>query len=117
MARDECPNSANNGSIDATSDGICINLSNGNECYRMTLNLNPDMTYSFTQITTTTTGGIMNSTNASETGNYEITGNRVTTSDIGGLVTVYNLDNTGNHLDWLATTTDLGCDRIFRFSK
>tara|TARA_Y100000385_G_C13085536_1_gene636226 strand:- start:1319 stop:1786 length:468 start_codon:yes stop_codon:yes gene_type:complete len=117
MARDECPDSANNGSVNATSDGVCINLTNGSECYEMTLKLNSDNTYTFAQITTFTNGGIMNSTNASEAGNYTVNETRVTTTDLGGVVTIYSMDNTGDHLDWTAATTDVGCERIFRFSK
>ena len=118
MARDECPNVNDEGSVNATSEGVCIQFSdNSKECYVMVLILNDDQTFTFSQITTTTNGGIIDSRNYSEAGTYTFSDNQIITVDVDGLTTTYSFDNSFNNLDWIAAKTDNGCDRIFRFSK
>ncbi len=116
-ARDECPDPANDGTTDAGDDGICVTFPDEVQCYEMRLTLNPDFTFSFLQITRTIRGSIELSEPYNESGTYTVIGDRLITDDPNTITTPYDIVNNGQALDWIATITDLNCERIFRFTK
>ena len=112
-ARDECPDAADNVSVDNIGMGICI----GQTCTTITLIFNSDDSYTYEQLDIFDDGAIRNTSRVDEVGTYVISGNVVTTTSTDNIITDYDIVDLGRFIDWTAATTSGGCDRIFRFGR
>lgn len=112
-ARDECSNPSDNQMADNAGSGICI----GQTCTQITQVFFADNTYTYLQRDEINTGAIISSMRTEEEGSYEISGTTLTTTSTDGIITTQTIVDNGFFIDWLAVTTDIGCDRIFRFSR
>ncbi len=116
--RDECQDPSLNASLDKEDLGVCLVVTDGQNCIDISITLNEDMTFVFTTRITEIRGGIMNSkAPATDTGTYEVTGNQLTLNPQSPVPTPMILVNDGTGIDWVVDMLSNGCDRIYGFSK
>ncbi len=116
--RDECPDPSLNGSITKEEMGVCLFVTDGQNCIDLTLMLNQDETYSLTTQITEIRGGIINSkAPLTDTGIYEVNGNQLTLDPQSQDPTEMTIRSNGTSIDWIVTTLSNGCDRIYGLVK
>lgn len=116
--RDECPDPSLNGSVAKEEMGVCLFVTDGQNCIDLSIILNQDMTFSLTTRITEIRGGIINSkAPATDTGSYEVNGNQLILNPQSLDPTEMSIGGNGTTIDWKVTTLSNGCDRIYGLVK
>lgn len=114
--RYECADQSQNTEFLSTTDGICLPNQNGEKCIKFSLSLTADGNFTFTSESQTIFSGIMLSeAPKTDTGTYTVTENSVILNYSDPIT--LTLDTSERFLDWNVTTTDSGCDGIYKFSR
>ena len=116
--RDECPDPADNVTVQAGADGICLGQSNNIECITFTLVLEMDNRFTFTsQRSIGAFGSLIPQAPKVQSGTYAIVDQTITMSPTGDTPFSIVADDSGLNLDWNITTTQQGCDRLYRLRR
>ncbi len=116
--RDQCQDPALNGSVAKEEMGVCLFVTDGQNCIDLTLILNQDMTFALTTRITEIRGGIINSkAPLTDNGTYSVNGNQLTLNPQSLDPTEMTIVSNGTAIDWKVTTLSNGCDRIYGLVK
>ena len=116
--RDDCTDPTLSGMVVREDQGVCLFVTDGQNCIDIRLELNADMTYSLTTTITEIRGSSSNTRAPStDRGNYEVTNNQLTLNPQATDPTVMSIGNNGSTIDWVVATLNNGCERIYGFMK